>query len=113
MSRLVDFDWSHARRSLGIEEWHTDRRAQGRCGQWALEEPPMPRSGRFDPDLLRSRVLDALHEMPGRAELDALHAIDRGEIDIEERPVDDELLVRIGELTVVVARSACVTPVEE
>ncbi len=73
----------------------------------------MPRTTRFDPDLLRAHVLAALHELSVPTELEALHAIDRGEIDIEERPTDDELLVRIGEVTVVVERSACVAPVED
>lgn len=73
----------------------------------------MPRTKRFDPDLLRANVLAALHELSAPTELEALHAIDRGEIDIEERPSDDELLVRIGDLTVVVERSACVAAVED
>lgn len=68
----------------------------------------MPHTTRFDPDLLRDRVLAALHELSAPTELEALHAIDRGEIDIEERPTEDALLVRIGDLTVVVERSACV-----
>ena len=72
----------------------------------------MPRTTRFDPDLLRDRVLAALHELSVPTELEALHAIDRGEIDIEERPADDALIVRIGAVTVVVERSACVTYAE-
>ncbi len=73
----------------------------------------MPHTTRFDPELLRTNVLEALHQLSVPTELEALHAIDRGEIDIEERPADDELLVRIGELTVVVERSACVAAYED
>lgn len=72
----------------------------------------MPHTTRFDPDLLRDRVLAALHELSVPAELEALHAIDRGEIDIEEQPTEDALLVRIGDVTVVVERSACLTSVD-
>lgn len=69
----------------------------------------MSHTTRFDPDLLRARVLAALHQLSVPTELEALHAIDRGDLDIEERPAEDALLVRIGDLTVVVERSACVT----
>ncbi len=73
----------------------------------------MPHTTKFDPDLLRDCVLDRLHEFSVPTELEALHAIDRGDIDIEEGPSEDELVVRIGEVTVVVQRSSCVAAVEE
>ena len=65
-----------------------------------------PNSSPIDPELVRSRVLDALRVQPDDAHLAALTAVLRGEIDIDDRPHDDEIVVQIGEVTVVINRSS-------
>jgi hypothetical protein len=68
----------------------------------------------LDPDRTRNEVLEALHDMPSPLELEALHAVERGEVDLEDRPIDDELVVRVGEITVTVDRHRCVAdPTED
>jgi hypothetical protein len=61
----------------------------------------------LDPERTRNEVLDALHDMPLSLELEALHAVERGEVDLEDRPIDDELVVRVGDITVTVDRHRC------
>lgn len=61
----------------------------------------------LDPDRLRTSVLDALHALPGEVELEALHAVERGEIEIDDDPAGDELHIQIGDVTVVVERARC------
>ena len=69
----------------------------------------MSHSGQLDPERIRTRVLDALRDLaPSDRQLEALAAISRGEVDIEDDPVVGEILVQIGDLTVVVARDQCV-----
>lgn len=62
---------------------------------------------RIDPDRVRSKVLEALHELPGGAELEALHAVDRGDLHIELGSFSNELIVHIGDLTITVDRADC------
>ena len=71
-------------------------------GRWILA----PNSSPIDPERIRLRVLDALRVQPDHAHLEALKAATRGEIDIDDRPFDDEIVVQIGDVTVVITRSS-------
>ena len=64
-----------------------------------------PNSSPIDPERIRRRVLEALRAEPDHAHLDALKAALRGDIDIDDRPLDDEIVVQIGDVTVVITRS--------
>lgn len=71
----------------------------------------MSHSGQLDPERIRTRVLDALRDLqPSDRQLEALAAISRGEVDIEDNPVVGEILVQIGDLSVIVDRSECLSP---
>jgi hypothetical protein len=66
-------------------------------------------SSPIDPDLVRTNVLDALRAHPSERQMQALAAVQRGEVDIEDRPMDGEIAVQIGDLTVVVDRDRCLS----
>lgn len=70
----------------------------------------MTHPGQLDPERIRTCVLDALrHLEPSDRQLEALAAISRGEVDIEDDPVVGQIVVQIGDLSVVVDRSECVS----
>ena len=64
-------------------------------------------SSPIDPDLVRTNVLEALRAHPTERQMQALAAVQRGEVDIEDRPLLGEIAVQIGDLTVVVDRDQC------
>ena len=79
------------------------------CGSGMFEGViPLHDPSRIDPDRVRLCVLEALHELPGGTELEALHAVDRGELHIELGSFKEELIVHIGDLTITIDRSSCV-----
>ncbi len=68
----------------------------------------MRESRAIDPARVRAGVLEALHHLPLRSELDGRHALRHGDFEIEDDPVDHgQLRVRVGELTVLVDRDDC------
>ena len=61
----------------------------------------------LDPDVVRRRTLDALDVLPVDARLDALVAVERGDLEIELCPFTGELTIQIGGLRVVLDRARC------
>ena len=71
----------------------------------------MSESNVIDPARLRASVIDALHHMPLRTELDGLDSLRRGDLVIEDDSLGNgQLSIRVGDLTVVVDRADCVMP---
>ena len=65
----------------------------------------------IDPARLRASVLDELHRLPLRAELDGREAVRRGDIEIEDDSLGNgQLSIRVGDVTVVLDRDDCVAP---
>ena len=61
----------------------------------------------LDPDVVRRRTLDALDVLPVDARLDALVAVERGDLEIELCSFTGELTIRIGTLRVILDRASC------
>lgn len=60
-----------------------------------------------DPVLFRAAFLAGLHDHPVDRQRLALVAIDRGEVDIDDRPEEGRIVIQIGDLTVTVDRDEC------
>lgn len=73
----------------------------------------MHEPGNLDPDRVRTCVLEALHAMPGVTELEALHAVERGDLVIELGAFEHQLLVRIGDLQLTIDRADCLDDSQE
>lgn len=65
---------------------------------------------RLDPDLIRARIRDAIQGLEPDTQLDALQAVQRGEVDFSIGPTDREIWVQIGDLTVILDMDDCVPP---
>ena len=70
----------------------------------------MDRTERLDPEIIRTRIRAAIQELPADSQLQALSAVQKGQVDLSLGPTREEIWVQLGDLTVILDLADCVAP---
>ena len=70
----------------------------------------MAQPERLDPEIIRLRIRAALQQLPPASQMQALDAVQHGDVELTLAPTEDEIWVRIGDLTVILDPNDCLGP---